>query len=119
MWLLNLVNPLKAIGDQLNRAYEMKLLAMSDKERLDAEKQISQLEANRDLLLREQGSWMTRWVRPAMALPVVIYVWKVVVWDTVLKWGVTPYPGEFVHWYVLTVTGAYFIMRPIEKWGRR
>jgi len=115
MWLLDLINPLKAVGDQLNRAYENKLLAMNDKERIDAEKQISQLEANRDLLLREQGSWMTRWIRPALAAPVVIYVWKLLVWDTVLGWGVTPNPGEFVNWIVLTIVGAYFITRPFER----
>lgn len=114
-WLINLVNPLKAVGDQLNRAYETKLLAMNDKERIDAEKQISRLEANRDLLLREQGSWMTRWIRPALAAPVVIYMWKLIVWDTVLGWGVTPFPGEFIQWYVLTITGAYFITRPFER----
>jgi hypothetical protein len=119
MWLLNLVNPLKVIGDQLNRAYQNKLLAMTNEERIEADKQISNLEAKRDVLLAEQGSWMTRWIRPMMALPVVIYVWKIVVYDTVLGLGVTPNPGEFVNWYVLTVTGAYFLTRPIEKVLRR
>ena len=118
MWLLNLLNPLKAIGDQLNEAYKNKLLAMSSSEKLEAEQAISALEAKRDILLREQGSWLTRWIRPALALPVVIYMWKLIVWDTVLGWGVTPFPGDFIEWYVLTVTGAYFIMRPIEKFVR-
>lgn len=118
-FLLGLVNPLKAIGDQLNRAYELKLIAENDHERIEAEKTISHLEARRDILLSEQGSWMTRWIRPAMAFPVVVYVNKLIIWDTVLGWGVTPDPGQFINWYVLTVTGAYFLTRPVEKWGRR
>ncbi len=119
-FLLGIVNPIKVIGEQLNKAYELKLFAQNDRERLEAEKTISTLEARRDVLLAEQASWMTRWIRPALAAPVVVYVWKVVVYDTVLGWGVTEYPGQFVHWYVMTVTGAYFLMRPVEKaWRRR
>lgn len=114
-FLLGIVNPLKVVGEQLTRAYELKLYAQNDKARLEAEQAISHLEARRDVLLAEQGSWMTRWIRPALAAPVVIYVWKVIVYDTVLQLGVTEYPGEFVNWFVITVTGAYFIMRPIEK----
>lgn len=119
MWLLQLLNPLKAIGDQLNRAYEAKLLAMNDKERIDAEKQISQLESQRDVLLAEQGSWLTRWIRPALAAPVVIFWWKLIVWDTVLGWGSTPDPGEYVMWMALTVPNVYFLTRPFEKAMKR
>jgi hypothetical protein len=113
--LLGLVNPLKAIGDQLNRAYEAKLLAMNDKERIMAEKQISALESSRDVLIAEQGSWMTRWIRPAMAAPVVVFWWKLIVWDTVLGWGTTPDPGEFVMWFCIAIPNVYFLMRPIER----
>ena len=118
-FILSLVNPLKMIGEQLNKAYELKLLAMNDKERIAAEKAISQLEAQRDILIAEQKHWMTRWIRPAFALPIVIYVWKLVVWDTVLGWGVTPHPGQFIEWLVLVVVGAYFIGRPLEKFSSR
>lgn len=118
-FLLGLVNPIKAVGEQLTRAYELKLHAQNDQQRIEAEKLVAKLEAHQNILIAEQGSWMTRWIRPALAAPVVIYIWKLVVWDTVLGWGVTPNPGEFINWYVLTVTGAYFLTRPIEKWGRR
>lgn len=118
-WLLGLINPLKAIGEQLNRAYELKLIAGNDRERIEAEKVISQLEARRDVMISEQGSWLTAWIRPALAAPVVILVWKLIVWDTVLGRGSTPHPGDFIMWYTMTVTGAYFLTRPIEKMGRR
>jgi hypothetical protein len=119
MWLLNLVNPLKVIGDQLNRAYQTKMLAVTDKERIEADKEISNLEARRDVLLAEQGSWMTRWIRPALALPVAIFWFKLLVWDTVLGWGSTPYPGEHVMWYAMLIPTAYFLVRPVEKFSRR
>lgn len=118
-WLLALVNPIEAIGKQLNHAYSLKLHSQNDARRVEAEKLIAKLEAHQNVLIAEQGSWMTRWIRPALAAPVVVYIWKLVVWDTVLGWGVTPDPGQFVNWYVLTVTGAYFLMRPIEKAFRR
>lgn len=114
-FLLGLVNPLKAIGDQLNRAYEAKLLAMNDKERIMAEAQISTLESRRDVLIAEQGSWMTRWIRPAMAAPVVVFWWKLIVWDTVLGWGTTPDPGEYVMWFCVAIPNVYFLMRPVER----
>lgn len=115
MWLLNLVNPLKVIGDNLNKAYQTKMMAANDSERIAADKLISELEARRDVLIAEQGSWMTRWIRPALALPVVIFWFKLIVWDTVLGWGSTPDPGEHVMWYAMLIPSAYFLTRPFER----
>jgi hypothetical protein len=28
-------------------------------------------------------------IRPLLALPVIVYLWKVIVWDKVLGWGTT------------------------------
>ena len=119
MSLLAWLNPLKIISEQLGKAYEAKLLAMNDRERIIAEKQISQLESQRDVLVAEQGSWMTRWIRPMLAAPAVIFWWKIIVWDTVLGLGTTPDPGEYVMWFALTVPNVYFLMRPIEKLRRK
>ncbi len=117
--LLKWLNPLKAIGEQLNKAYETKLLAMNDRERIDAEKQISQLESQRDVLIAEQGSASTRWIRPALAAPVVIFWWKLIVWDTVLGLGTTPDPGEYVMWLAISIPNVYFLMRPLERLRRK
>lgn len=103
-----------AIGKQLNRAYQAKLDAKNDAERIEAEKQIAQLSARQQVLIAEQGSWMTRWIRPAFAFPFVIYNFKIVVWDKVLSLGKTdPLPPEF--WQLqMIVFGAYFLTRGIE-----
>ena len=118
-FLLGLVNPIEAIGKQLNKAYFNKLTAENATERVEADVEISYLEAKRDMILAEQGSWMTRWIRPALALPVVIFWFKLLVWDTVLGLGVTPDPGELVMWYAMLIPSAYFLVRPFEKFSAR
>jgi hypothetical protein len=35
------------------------------------------------LILAEQGRWYTAIIRPLLALPIIIYLWKVIVWDKV------------------------------------
>ena len=104
-----------AIGKQLNQAYQAKLNAKNNSERIAAEKDISRLEAQQAVLIAEQGSWMTRWIRPAFAAPFVIYDFKIIVWDKVLKLGTTdPLTPEF--WQLqMIVFGAYFLTRPLEK----
>lgn len=120
MGLLSWLNPLESIARELGRAYAKKQDAKTDSARIEAETRIATLEAQRDVLIAEQGSWLTRWIRPALALPVVVFVWKIVLWDTVLGLGVTPDPGELVRWIVVTTIGAFLLTRPLDKWlGRR
>lgn len=103
------------ISNDLKEAYEAKLKAQTDADVLRANVKIEELKARQSILLAEQSRAMTSWIRPMIALPVVIYLWKLIVWDTILQWGVTPNPGEFINWVVLTVIGAYFLTRPFEK----
>jgi len=118
-WLISLLNPLEKIGEQLNDAYRTKVLAQGTEQKLEADMQISQLEARRDILLAEQSNKLTRWIRPALAFPVVVFWFKLIVYDTVLGLGVTPDPGEVVMWYCMLIPTAYFVTRPIEKFVRR
>jgi hypothetical protein len=104
-----------AIGKQLNAAYQAKLAAKNATEALQADMDIAQLSARQAVLIAEQGSWMTRWIRPAFAAPFVVYIWKVVVWDMVLGWGVTRPLGDQMNWVLVTMVGAFFLARPFEK----
>lgn len=117
MWLINLLtgNVFSSITSQLKDAYRMKLEAQTNEAKLEADTYIAHLQAQQQIVLAEQGRWYTAWIRPLIALPVVIYVWKLIVWDTIFQWGVTQNPGEFVNWIVLTVIGAYFLTRPFER----
>lgn len=106
---------LSSITSQLGDAYEAKLKADTNTKKLEAEITISRLEAQQSVLIAEQGRWLTAWIRPAMAAPVVLYIWKIIVWDTILGWGVTQNPGDIVGWIVVTIIGAYFLTRPFER----
>lgn len=108
-------NLVGSIGEQLKDAYRMKLEAQTNEAKLEADTYIAHLQAQQSIILAEQGKWFTSWIRPAIALPVVIYIWKLLIWDTILQWGVTQNPGQFVNWVVITVIGAYFLTRPFEK----
>jgi hypothetical protein len=110
---------ISAIGEQLRAAYALKLKAQTDHEKLAADQRIAELHAQLAVLISEQGNWMTRWIRPAFALPFVIYNAKVVVWDKVLGLGVTdPLSSDFAQMQMVMI-GAYFLGRSLEKTFRR
>lgn len=92
--------------------------AKNDQDRIRAETYIANLEAQRSVLMEEQKHAATRWVRPALAFPVIVYWWKLIIFDTLLGWGSTPYPGDHVAWFVTLIPTAYFLARPFEKWRR-
>jgi len=70
---------------------------------------IARVEANK-LLIVEQGHWYTACIRPLLALPIVIYYWKIIVWDKVLGWGSTdPILGagaDWAGWIIMAYMGG-------------
>lgn len=75
-------------------------------------------EINGKMLIAEQGNWATRWVRPAWAMPYVIWTWKVVVWDITLGMGSTPELKGFVATLGVTIAASYFGGRSVETVAR-
>jgi hypothetical protein len=70
------------------------------------------------IIIAEQGRWWTSMIRPLAALPVVIYIWKVIVYDKVLGLGTTDaITGEVGTWAGVIIT-TYFGGRTIEKVAR-
>lgn len=115
-WLVG--GGIAAIGEQLNKAYQAKLTAQTDQAKLEAEQNITSLEAQRAILLAEQGSWETRWIRPAFALPFVLYNGKLIIWDKMLGLGTTDALSAELIQMQTVVVGAYFLARPVEKIGQ-
>ena len=69
-------------------------------------------------IIAEQGRWYTAIIRPLLAAPVIIYLWKVIVWDIVLGLGSTdPIGGDVAQWAGSIVT-AYVGGRSLEKIAR-
>tara|TARA_R110000868_G_scaffold237470_1_gene491992 strand:- start:459 stop:839 length:381 start_codon:yes stop_codon:yes gene_type:complete len=106
---------LERIGGQLKDAYIARKQAETDEQRLEADLRIRQFEAQRDILLAEQGNGITRWIRPAIAFPFVAYLWKVVLWDKVFALGSTDPLSAELGEMMMVMVGAYFLTRPFEK----
>lgn len=119
MGVLDFLNPLNPIIGGLERAYQAKLKAQNDSERLEAEQQIAFYEGQIDLAqtaAQHDKWWSTRELIGKCAL---IYVFKIVVWDSVLKLGVTPDPGPQVTGIVMIVIGFYFGSRAVSDIGAK
>jgi hypothetical protein len=76
------------------------------------------------IIMAEQGRWYTALVRLLLAVPVIIYLWKVVVWDKVLGWGTTDALGGDVSIWAGAIVTTYVGGRSLEKialtiWGRK
>lgn len=99
---------LSSLTGSLERAYQAKLNAQNDQARIDADKQIEFFKGQIALAseaARNDKWWSTRELIGKCAL---IYIFKIIVWDTVLQLGVTPDPGPQVTGIVMLVLGFYF-----------
>ncbi|MGZ3309465.1 MAG: hypothetical protein ACXU8R_13175 [Xanthobacteraceae bacterium] len=67
------------------------------------------------IIIAEQGRWYTAMVRPLLVLPVMIYLWKVIVWDKVLGWGTTDVIAGDVGIWAGTIVTTYVGGRSLEK----
>jgi len=110
---------LKTVTEGIVQARRDAQAAKNTTERVEAEKVVATLEAQQSVLLAEQGSWMTRPIRPLFALPFIIYNFKIILWDKVLGLGATdPLSAEMLQ-IEMIVIGAYFLGRPFEKYMKR
>jgi hypothetical protein len=109
MGLLDWINPLNGITKALTDAYVAKEQAKNDKDRIAADVAIENLKARRDVVI--SAAVNDKWWSPRtlMGYAAALYVFKIIVWDTVFQLGVTPDPGEQVTFIVMTVVGFYFI----------
>jgi hypothetical protein len=78
----------------------------------------AEIEARRSanaLIIAEQGRWYTAIIRPLLAAPVIIYLWKVIVWDKVLDLGSTDAIGGDVGVWAGMIVTTYVGGRSLEK----
>jgi len=119
MWLLKLVlglfsGPLSDISNDLKEAYQSKLAATNDKERIAADERINNLEARKAIILAAQSDPFERWVRILFAVPFALYIWKLVVYDKILEWGTTDNlsPDLWNMFYI--ILGGYFVVNTVR-----
>ncbi|MGB3391031.1 MAG: hypothetical protein WBA88_23970 [Pseudaminobacter sp.] len=99
---------LSSITKALQQAYEAKLRAQTDGEKLKADVAIRELEAQRSVILAAQSDKVERWVRVGFALPFIVYNAKLVLWDKVLGLGVTDPLSADLAQIQMVVLGGYF-----------
>jgi hypothetical protein len=121
MWklLLGLVSgPLSSISNDLKEAYQSKLNAANDSERIAADERINLLEARKSIILAAQSDPIERLVRIGFAIPMVAYTWKLVLWDKVFALGVTDGLSPELWQLFWIVVGGYFIDTTIRGTAR-
>ena len=103
-------------------AYRAKLAAGNDANKIAADlaATLAQINEARDALaqqvvIAEQGRWWTAIVRPLIALPFGVFLWKVVIWDTVLKYGHTDPLTPEMYNVMSVVISAYFGSYAVES----
>lgn len=104
------------IPEQLRRAYEARLNAANDADRIAAEVQIARLEARR-ASHAIGGRWITL-IQIAWALPFVIYNAKLILWDKVLGWGVTDPLSPELYTLQSVIVGFFFVTTTIRGLAR-
>src|SRR5690606_13055368 len=101
---------LSGITTALQQAYEARLRAQTDSEKLATDLKIRELESRRDIILAAQADKYERWIRILIALPFVAYLWKLVVFDKILGMGATDALSPMLTQILWTVIGGYFVL---------
>ncbi len=121
MWklILSLLSgPLKDISNDLKEAYQSKLNAKNDSERIAVEERINLLEARKSIILAAQSDPLERLVRIGLALPVIAYSWKLILWDKVLGLGATDGLSPELWQFFWIVVSGYFIDATVRGTAR-
>lgn len=122
-WLASLIGG--PVVNGLISAYKAKLDAANTQDRIAADLAAKEIEAEIEarkqasaIVIAEQGRWYTAIIRPLLAFPIIIYFWKVIVFDKVLALGSTdPLTGMIADWSGMIIT-AYVGGRSLEKVAR-
>ena len=87
------------------------LNAKTELEKSAAMEHINTLQAIRDVQIAEAANKANGWVRAGFAIPFVIWVNKIVVWDIVISGGrgTTHDLGPHVWYIAMVVVGFYFL----------
>lgn len=115
MWwtaLLGLVDPVSRVAEQIAKAKVASLDATTQQERIAADERVRTLEARRDVLLANAANRIDTWTRAGLASPVIVIMWKILVWDKALgQWtrGHTDPLDVNLWWFISVVVAFYFL----------
>jgi hypothetical protein len=107
--LLGLVDPIARIAGKIADARIAATQATTDKERIEQEERVKALEARRDVLRAESDGRVNSAIRALLAAPVIVFLWKVIIWDKVLALGTTDDLSENLWYVAMMVLGFYYV----------
>lgn len=114
-WLIGLVNPLGRIVDKIADVQTRMAAEQNTAAKIALEGELATLSARRDVILAAQADPFERWVRIGFALPFVLYIWKLVVWDKLLGWGATDGLSADLWAILYIVLGGYFVDTVVRR----
>jgi hypothetical protein len=107
--LLGLADPISRISKSIADARIAATQAATDKERVEQEERVRGLEARRGVLEREADGKINQIIRALLAVPVIVFLWKVIIWDKVLALGTTDDLSENLWYVTMMVLGFYYV----------
>jgi len=110
--------PLSDIADDLKEAYQSRLQAENNEQKIAADERIALLEARKSSILAAQSDPVERWVRVLFSLPFILYVNKLVIWDKILGWGTTPNLSEDLWTMFYIILGGYFVDTVVRRFKK-
>ena len=97
------------LAGELRKAYAARLEAATDEAKIAADERMAQLERQVEAQTKGAGSWWAKVVRALFALPFIIYLWKLVVYDKVLAMGATDPLSPMLERILFVIVTFYFI----------
>lgn len=107
-----------AIGKELRQARLDQLNADNTESRIAADVRVKELEARQSIILAAQSDRFERWVRIGFALPFLIYINKLVLFDKVLGLGTTDPLSPMLTEAMWVVLGGFFILSTAKVFRR-
>lgn len=99
----------KGLASELRQAHKDRLDAANDADRVAADERMNLVMSRVEAQTRGAGSAWAKIMRAAFALPFVIYIAKLVVWDKVLGWGTTDPLSPYLEGISWTIITFYFL----------
>lgn len=101
--------PLSGIAKEIRLVKEAQIKAENETQRLVLDERLAELEAQRSVIIASQPDLIWRLCRAGFAVPFIIYINKIVVWDKVFGLGVTDNLSADL-WYLLyMIVGGFFV----------
>lgn len=116
--IAGLLNPLTKITGQIAQVRLEAEKAKTNKERIAANERIKSLEARRDVLVKSGNDRFNGVIRGLFAFPFVVYIWKLIIWDKVLRLGSTDPLSEILTYLLMVIVGFYFLHWTINQLKR-